>query len=312
MTNKIKVVFLGNSASLPTALRNLSSVLINYNGENYLFDCPENCQQQIMKSKQSIMKINNIFISHLHGDHYFGLFGLLSSFKLNNRTNDLNIFVPTGDKEKIRKIINLVLFDKHKAEYKINIMEAEKGEIFGNSDICIFSLPLDHSIKTNGYVFKIKDKLGKFNKEKAIKLKIPEGPLFSKLQKGQAIKINGKTIKPNQVMDYNYKKTGIKIAYLCDTAVLKKVPKILEKTDILIHESTFFEEEKEKAKIVKHTIAEELLVFAKKANVKNIYLIHISTKYPDLDKKEKELQKKYKQTNIVNCLQELNLDIYSK
>lgn len=310
MSNKIKIVFLGNSASAPTSLRNLTSVLINYNGQGYLFDCPENTQQQIMKSKQSAMKINDIFITHMHGDHYFGLFGLLSSFKLNNRTTELNIYVPKGEKKSLEMLIKLTIFDKHKPEYKINIKEIEKGKIFENQEIIIETVLLDHNIKTNGYIFKIKDKIGKFNKAKALKLKIPEGPLFAELQKGKSIKINGKTIKPEQVMDYKFKKIGKKIAYFCDTLVLKKIPKEIMNTDILIHESTFFEEDREKAKIVKHTVAEDLLSFSKKAKIKQLYLVHISGKYTDLEDREKQLHKKFKNLKIAENLEEIEIEDY--
>ena len=310
MSNKIKIVFLGNCASAPTSLRNLTSVLINYNGQGYLFDCPENTQQQIMKSKLSAMKINDIFITHMHGDHYFGLFGLLSSFKLNNRTNEINIYVPKGEKKNLEHLINLTIFDKHKPEYKITIKEVEKGKIFENQEIVIETLPLEHSIKTNGYIFKIKDKIGKFNKEKALKLKIPEGPLFAKLQQGKSIKINGKIIKPEQVMDYKFKKLGKKIAYLTDTAVLKKISKILEGTDLLIHESTFFKEDAEKARLVKHTVAQDLLVFSKKAKIKQLYLTHISGKYTDLEEREKQLQKQFKNLKIAKNLEEIEIEDY--
>lgn len=310
MSNKIKVFFLGNSASIPTADRNLSSMLINYNGQNYLFDCPENCQQQIMKVKQSVMKINNIFLSHMHGDHFFGLFGLLSTFKLNNRTAPINIYVPKNEKKNLEQFIKLTIYDKYPPEYKINIKEVEKNIAYQDKDIQVDVISLDHTTITNGYIFKIKDKVGKFNKAKALKLKIPEGPLFSQLQKGKSIKLNGKTIKPEMVMDYKFKKIGKKIAYLCDTQVLKKVPKPLIDTDLLVHECTFFEEDKEKAKLVKHAVAEEIPVFAKKAKVKHLCLTHISTKYNDLEKREKELRKKNKgqKINIVHGLKEIELN----
>lgn len=314
MSSKIKVFFLGNSASLPTAERNLSAMLINYTGQNYLFDCPENCQQQIMRSKQSIMKINNIFLSHMHGDHFFGLLGLLSSFKLNNRTAALNIFVPRNEKKNLEQLIKLTIYDKYPPEYKINIVEVERSTALEDKEIKVDAISLDHTTRTNGYIFKIKDKVGKFNKAKALKLKIPEGPLFSQLQKGKSIKLKGKTIKPEMVMDYKFKKIGKKIAYLFDTQVLKKVPKELEGTDIMIHESTFFVEDKEKARLVKHSVAEDVPAFAKKAKAKSLFLTHISSKYTDLEKREKDLQKKAKSTGIkpiiIHGLKEIEIEDY--
>lgn len=310
MSNKLKLFFLGNCASAPTSIRNLTSVLINYNGQNYLFDCPENTQQQIMKAKQSAMKIEHIFITHLHGDHYFGLFGLLSSFKLNNRTTKLFIYVPKGYKKQLETLIKLTIYDTHPPEYEIEIKEIDNGKIYDTQELYIETFNLEHTIKTNGFIFKIKDKIGKFNKSKALKLKIPEGPLFSKLQQGKTIRVKGKTIKPKDVMDYNYKKIGVKIAYLTDTAVLRKIPKKLNDIDILIHESTFFKEDSKKADLVKHSYAEKVLEFSKKVNAKKIYLTHISSKYTNLEEKEKQLQKLNKNVKIVNSLEEIETKDY--
>lgn len=310
MPNKIKIVFLGNCASAPTSLRNLSSLLLSYNGQGYLFDCPENTQQQIMKSSQSAMKINNIFITHMHGDHYFGLFGLLSSFKLNNRVSNLNIYVPKGEKVFLERLIALTISDIYKLDYKINVIEIERGKALDTQGIVVEAIPLLHSIKTNGYIFKVKDKVGRFNKAKALKLNIPEGQLFSRLQKGQSIKLGGKIIHPKDVMDFTFRKVGKKIAYLTDTMPLKKIPKALEDIDILVHESTFFKEDSRKAILVKHSFAEEVLEFSSKARAGCVYLTHISGKYTDLDKREKQLLKKNKSVRIARQLQEIEIDDY--
>ncbi len=250
----------------------------------------------------------------MHGDHFFGLLGLLSTFKLNNRTAQLNIFVPKNEKKQLETLIKLTIYDAYPSEYKINIIEAEKGLAFEDKEIKVEVISLDHTTRTNGYIFKVKDKVGKFNKAKALKLNIPEGPLFSDLQKGKTIKLKGKTIKPEMVMDYKFKKIGKRIAYLADTAILKVIPKELLYTDILIHECTFFEEDREKAKAVKHSVAEDIPAFAKKAKVKQLFLIHISSKYNDLEKREKDLQKKAKSTGIkpiiIHGLKEIGIDDY--
>jgi len=284
MPDKIKLCYLGTSASSPTKTRNLTSLLVNYRGRNYLFDAPESVQQQVMKIGESIQKIDNIFITHLHGDHYFGLLGLLSTMQLNNRENPVNIFVPFSQK---RYLCDFLKGARIKTMFEINVIEFKSNESYKLENLTITGISLTHSIPTIGYVFKINDKIGKFNKAKAIKLGIPEGPLFRKLQEGKSIKINKKTIKPKDVIDYSYKKIGKKIAYLTDTEPLKKPPKALINVDILVHESTFGSEFINQAKEKKHSSIKEVVNFSKKIKAKKLVVVHTSPRYKEtIDLKE--------------------------
>ncbi len=307
MSNKINVYFLGTSSSTPTKERNLTSMLVKYQGENYLFDSPENVQQQIMKAKQSIIKINNIFITHMHGDHFFGILGLLATMQLNQRETDINIYVPFGDK---KKIFDFIKYSLLKFSFKIKIIEVKANQTIDLDLVEINIIKLNHSLPTYGYNLKVKDKIGKFNKFKALKLEIPEGPLFRKLQEGKSIKINGKIITAKQVMDYNYKKIGKSISYITDTYVLPKVPKSVIDTDILVHESCFLEEHKDRAKEMLHSVAGEVGKFAKKAKAKQLYLIHISPRYLDGKESVKEAKKFFKNTKSPKDLNELEVIDY--
>ena len=307
MSNKIKIVFLGTGGSVPTKDRNLSSVLINYKGNNFLFDCAENVQQQILKSKESIIKIKCIFISHMHGDHYYGLFGLLASMGLYNRNEDLNIFLPFGNKSKLIKLIKDLYLNLN---FKINIFEVKSNFKYQLDNILITSIKLDHSILTYGYIFKIKDKIGKFNKNKALKLGVPVGPLFAKLQDGYNIKLNNKIISPNQVMDFKYKKMGSSIAYLLDGKYISKMNPNLKNLDVLIHDSTFLKEHKDKAKIVKHPYVSEVSNFAKKYKTKKLYLIHISSRYKDNLGHLKESKKIFTKSFVPKDLEEIEINDY--
>ncbi|MDD4049898.1 MAG: ribonuclease Z [Candidatus ainarchaeum sp.] len=280
MADNINIYFLGTSASTPTKSRNLTSLLINYRGSNYLFDASENVQQQILKTSQSIQKIKSIFITHFHGDHYYGLLGLLSSMSLLKREDELNIYVPFGYKTFLE---NFLKAGGINLSFKINILQIKSNQKIKIDNGVITSVKLDHTVPSYGYCFKVNDKIGKFNKQKAIKLKIPEGPLFSKLQEGKSIKVDGKIIKPSQVMDLSFKKQGKKILYFTDTAVLKKHPKFIESPDVLVHECTFLDEEKEKAKLKKHSSFSEVVSFSKKIKAKELYLVHVSSRYKDLE-----------------------------
>lgn len=307
MSNKIKLIFLGTSASLPTSKKNLTSVLINYQGQNHLFDCPENVQQQIMKSKQSIMKIKNIFITHFHGDHFFGIFGLLSTMNLNNREDPLTIYLPEKNKQNFLDILNSAQIN---CSFNITVVGIKKEQIiYSDKNLNIESVKLDHTISTFGFIFKIKDTLGKFNREKALKLKIPEGPLFSKLSEGKSIKLNGKIITPNQVIDTKFKKIGKKILYLTDTKIIPVNKKLLN-PDILIHECTFGKEEEKKANLVKHSTSVGVAGFAKKLKAKHLYLVHISSRYQETDNILTESSKLFKNTMIPKDLDTLEIDDY--
>lgn len=276
MTDKLNIYFLGTSSATPTKERNLTSSLINYRGTNYLFDAPENVQQQILKVGQSLLKIKHIFLTHMHGDHYYGILGLLSSMSLNKREEVLFIYVPLGYKSFLENFLK----SGHVAlTYKIIVKEVKNNLKISLDALTVTAIKLDHSIPSFGYVFKINDKVGKFNKQKALKLNIPEGPLFSKLQAGKKIKINGKIIKPEEVMDYSFRKVGRKIIYMTDTAVLKKSSMLIDSPDILIHECTYNDEEKIKAKENKHSYFSEVINFSKKIKAKETYLVHLSSRY---------------------------------
>lgn len=312
---KMKITILGSSCSNPTKNRNLTAVNISFMGNNYLFECPENVQQQYMKAKVSYMKIKAIFISHFHADHFLGLPGLLATMALQERSQQLIIFGPKGAKERLLKLLSASLKPlsfKGKIEdlelgFEIIIKELKEGKIFEEERLSVSAVKLNHDVPCYGFVFKEEDKIGKFNKKKAIELKIPEGPLFRKLQEGETIKVNGKKIKPEQVMDYSKAKKGRKVSIIMDTYPDKNYFNAIKNSDLLIHESSFGKGLEERARETKHSTAEMAAEVAKKNKCKQLLLLHISSRYRNTSEIEKDAKKIFKNSSAGKDLTEINL-----
>lgn len=307
MADKLNIYFLGTSASTPTKHSNLTSLLINYKGINYLFDAPENVQQQILKLNQSLQKIKHIFITHFHGDHFYGILGLLSSMSLNKRETALTIYIPKGY---LSFFENFLRASQVSVEFPLSIREVSSSTRLSFKDVYIYTQKLYHSILSFGYIFKVKDKLGKFNKQKALALNIPEGALFSKLKQGKSIILNGKKIIPSQVLDVSYKSFGKKIVYLTDTSVLKRFSKHLDSPDILIHECTFSDLDSKKARDMQHSFFSEVISFSKKISAKKTYLVHTSTRYKDKKQIVGDYKGSLKNIHFPNDLDFLTLSDY--
>lgn len=285
---QIEVTFLGTTAGIPTPQRNHAALYVRYQSEQEyacLFDCGEGTQRQIFAAGLNFMKIDDIFISHWHADHFAGLLGLMETFNLEKRTRPLNIFGPEAD-----KFVD-VLLDLGYASKRYDIIAKpvpfEGGEItelldLGEFRIC--SVPAKHSIPAVAYALIEKNRV-KLDKEKMSALGLPEkGPVYKKLkEKGTAV-INGKTINLKDIANVE---RGKKVVYSGDTMPCKNVALLAQEADLLIHDSTIFEEDA-LDKDYKHATFEEVLDLIKKARVKQAVLTHISRRYQNFeDLKEK-------------------------
>lgn len=271
---QIKATFLGTSGSVPQKDKNFASLALSYRGETLLFDCPEGTQRQLMKSEHSLMRVNSVFISHMHADHFLGLFGWICTMTINQRKEKLTIFSPKGGKEKILKMLREVV----KPCFEIEFKEIKKGIILQTELFEVKAFPLKHDVPCYGFVFKEKDKVGEFNRKKAEQLGIPVGPLYAKLAAGEKIKVNGKTFTQKDVMDYSKKREGRKIVVVADTRPVKETIEAAKKADLLVHESAFLETQKDKAVETLHSTALEAAQIAKKAQVKKLVLFHFSAR----------------------------------
>jgi len=300
----LKATVLGSSCSTPTKDRNLSAVNLNFNGLNYLFDCPEGTQRQMMKAKVSYMKVHAIFLSHFHGDHILGLPGLIATMSMHQRDSPLFVFGPKGVKEKVKKSVELSLL---KVNFELKAIEVREGVLLNEENFFVSAVRLNHDIPCYGYIFKEKDSQGKFLREKALALGIPEGPLWGELQKGKTIEFKGKKFRPEQVLDTKNKKIGKKISVICDTLPSSHYVKAIEHSDLLFHESSFLEEMKKRAKHTFHCTAMQAAGIAEKAKVKKLILFHLSPRHKDTEKFEIEARQVFADSIVAEDLMEFEL-----
>ncbi len=302
-----RVTFLGTGGSLPTPDRNPSSVFVNREGDMMLFDCGEGTQQQMMRAKTG-MTLACIFVTHFHADHFLGIPGLIQTMSFNGRTEPLDIYGPVWTKQFVNLFIQLGYF---KLGFVINAHELQDGDIIDKGDYSIKAVGTDHGIPSLGYVLEEKTRVGRFNREKAIELGVPVGRLFSKLQNGEAVIINGNTILPSLVIGES--RPGRKIVYSGDTRPCENLEKESAGADLLIHDSTLAEDLKDWAIETKHSTSKEAALVAKNANVKQLVLTHISSRYSEKrDVLLHEAKKVFGNSMLAEELMEIEIQLCDK
>lgn len=269
----LKITFLGTSGTIPSVERNPSAILIQFEGERILFDCGEGTQRQMMIAKVGFRNLNNIFITHMHTDHFIGCFGLIETMSLNERREKLTFYTPNATfLEKLFKTFGYQYLD-----FPIEVVELKDGDIVKFKNFKILAFETDHIIPSLGYALIENERRGKFNRKRAEELGIPPGPLYAKLVRGESITVNGKTITPDMVIGKPRK--GRKIVYTGDTRPCKRTLEVAMNADVLIHDASFSSELQEWAVESKHSTAREAAEIAKKAKVKKLVLTHISARY---------------------------------
>ena len=282
----MKVSILGCYSATPRTITNPTSQVLEINNQMYLIDCGEGTQVQLRKHKIKFSRINQIFISHLHGDHFFGLIGLISTFSLLNRPNDLHIYGPKGIKEIILLQIKL---SKSYTKYNLffHELESNKSElIFEDDKIEVYTIPLKHRVYTNGYLFKEKPGLRRINIDAATEQNI-DVCYFNKLKQGSDLKKEDGTVIKNETVTLDPLPTQ-SYAFCSDTVYNEEIIPIIENVDVLYHESTFLEQDIDKCIPTGHSTAMQAATIAKKAHVKNLILGHYSTRYSDINLFKKE------------------------
>ncbi len=274
---QLRIIFLGTGGSWPTVKRNVSSIAVKRGSEIILFDCGEGTQRQFQQSNLSFMQISKIFITHFHGDHFLGIPGLIQTMQLNDRDKPLHIYGPKGMVELTNQLLTLGYF---RPSYRIIAHDVTDGEEVKFDGYSISALKVSHNVPAFAYSINEYQRAGKFNKSKALKMGIPEGPLFGKLQKGQTIMLsNGEKITPDMILGPSRK--GRKIVISGDTKPCHQIVGFSQDADVLIHEATFDTRLQDIAKDYGHSTAAQAAEIAKKAEVEKLFLVHISPRYLD-------------------------------
>jgi len=296
---KIPITFLGTSQAIPTARRNHTSILLQYNGENILVDCGEGTQRQFRKAHLNPCKLTRLLITHWHGDHILGIAGLLQTLLLNGYNKTLYVYGPKGTKNDLGELINLLVpYNK----IPIKVQEIEEGKFLETKDFYLEAMPMQHSIPCNAYAFVEKAKT-RLDKKKIKQLKIPNSPLLGQLQAGKDIELNGKKIKSSQV---TYSTEQNKIVFILDTALNDNCYKITKNANTIITEAVYLNNEADLAALHEHLTAEQAGEIAKEAKVNALYLAHLSQRYDNNEKLIlKEAKAKFKNTFIAEDLMKI-------
>jgi len=292
----IDLTILGCHSATPRTFAYPSSQFLEINNRHFLIDCGEGTQTQLRKYKIKFSSISHVFISHLHGDHFFGLVGLISTFGLLNRKKDLHIFGPTGLKEIIQLQLKL---SKTWVSYIIHFHElcSNKSElIFEDEKVEVFTIPLDHRIYTNGFLFKEKQGKRKLNMAAIKENSEIEICDYQNLKDGKDFKKEDEVIIKNIDLTFDPPK-NLSYAYCSDTAFKPSIVNLIKNVELLYHESTFLKDRENLAKTTKHSTAEEAGKIAKKAKAGILILGHFSSRYNDLNQFKNEAETIFK--NII-------------
>lgn len=293
----LKLTILGCHSATPRTFAHPTSQVLEINNHFFLIDCGEGTQTQLRKFKVKFSKIKHVFISHLHGDHFFGLIGLISTFGMLNRQTELHIFAPKGAEE----IINLQLkLTKSWVQYPLYFHELKSNKselIFEDEKVSVFTIPLKHRIYTNGFLFQEKPGDRKLDMSKILHEEEIEICDYQNLKKGKDF------VKENQEIVFNKDLTTdppppLSYAYCSDTAYSEEIISLIKNTNLLYHESTFLEDNKELAEKTKHSTALQAAMIAKKAEVTKLILGHYSSRYKNLEVFKDEAQTVFKNTEL--------------
>lgn len=276
----ISLTILGCHSATPRVNAHPTAQYLEINSRHFLIDCGEGTQSQMRKYKVGFSKINHVFISHLHGDHFYGLIGLISTFGILNREKKLTIYGPKG----IQEIILLQLkYSKSTIKFELIFHELTSHQselIFEDEKVEVYTIPLDHRVYTNGFLFKEKEKPRKLDMDTINQFEEIEVCDYNNLKVGKDFKLSSGQIIKNSILTKDPEKP-LMYSYCSDTSYKEDIIEIIKDSDLLYHESTFLSDKEELASKTRHSTAKQAAKIANKATVKRLILGHYSSRYKD-------------------------------
>lgn len=274
--DQIRIVFLGTGAAAPTRQRNVSSVAAVLDGSVLLFDCGEGTQHQLMRSAVRTGALEAIFVTHLHGDHLFGLPGLIATLGLNARSAPLTVYGPKG----LRAFLEAIPYPGTTYDVEIFEIAPQKDvEVRRGPGYRVYASLLHHSVPCFGYLIVEEDRAGAFDVEAARALGVPEGPLFGRLQRGFDVEVGGRMVRSEEVV--GPRRRGRRIAFCTDTRPCDAAVELARGADLFIHEATYANDHEREAVERFHSTAAEAARVAQEAAPQRLVLTHVSARYED-------------------------------
>jgi ribonuclease Z len=270
----LSLTFLGTSAARPTVERNVSGIALVREGETLLFECGEGTQRQMMRYGVSFA-LSEIFFTHFHADHFLGVIGLVRTLGLQGREEPMMLYGPRG----ARKVLQAALaLGVERVPFGVEIKELAPGDVLERDGYAIHAFATEHGGGSVGYAWKEGMRLGRFDPEKARALGIPEGPLWGKIHKGEPVTLeDGRIVQPSELV--GPARSGRSVVITGDTRPCAATVDVAADADLLVHEATFGEEEKERARETGHSTAQEAAQVALAAKAKRLVLSHLSARY---------------------------------
>ncbi len=271
----IRITFLGTAASRPTVGRNVSGISVQREGDLMLFDCGEGTQRQMMRYGTGF-GIHAIFVTHLHADHFLGIIGLLRTMALQGREEALPIYGPPGATEVLQAAIHLGV---QRIPFPVPVREVGPGDSIPFHEYDVVPFLVQHGTSAVGYALRENPRLGRFDVDRARALGVPEGRLFGRLHRGEAVDIGGRIVLPEEVV--GDPRPGRLVVYTGDTRPSSETVEVARGADALIHEATFLDDEAERAHETFHSTAKGAALVAQEAKVERLLLTHISARYSE-------------------------------
>jgi ribonuclease Z len=273
----VEITFLGTSAGVPTRSRNVSCVALRLpqRGEVWLFDCGEGTQHQLLRSDLKLSQITRIFITHLHGDHLFGLTGLLASAGMAGHAERIDVYGPPGLDEYFR---DTTRSSETHFSYTVEVHTVEAGTIFEDEEFTVSCRTLVHRVPTFGYRVVERDRAGAFDVERARAMGIPPGPLYGKLKRGERVTLaDGREVNGRELCAPDI--TGRRIVYCTDTIYCPSAVELAREADVLIHEATYAVEDEDLARRSLHSTTAMAARVAVEARARQLLITHLSPRY---------------------------------